>query len=198
MAFFEEEKILKTWQGTKPLLFRRYIDDCFFIWPGSVEELEEFFSHMNSQSPHIKFTSSYNTETKNVPFLDILISMEEGKIATDLYKKEAHTPQYLHPNSCHAPHQSKNIPYSLAYRCRRICSDNEKFESRLSELKADLIARHYNSKIIDEAFAKVRLIPRKKALQRSVKKENDREVLVLTFHPGLPSVSAKVQNTGRL
>ena len=127
-GIFEEEKILKSWQGTKPLLFCRYIDDCFFIWPGTVEELEDFLNHMNNQSPHIKFTSSYNSDTKNVPFLDILVSLEEGKITTDLYKKETHTPQYLHPSSCHAPHQSKNIPYSLAYRCRRICSDDEKFE----------------------------------------------------------------------
>ena len=34
-----EEKILKTWKGTKPYLWKRYIDDIFFIWRGSEAEL---------------------------------------------------------------------------------------------------------------------------------------------------------------
>ena len=128
MAYFENEKILKNWAGTKPLLYRRYIDDVFFVWPGSTEELELFISHMNSQSPFIKFTSSYDSTTKKVPFLDILVSEKNGKIETDLYKKETFRPQYLHPTSCHVGHQYKNIPYSLGLRCRRICSNDENFE----------------------------------------------------------------------
>ena len=187
------KKILKNWAGTKPLLYRRYIDDVFFVWPGSTEELEAFISHMNSQSPFIKFTSSYDPTTKTVPFLDILVSEKNGKIETDLYKKETFRPQYLHPTSCHVGHQYKNIPYSLGLRCRRICSSDEKFELRLSELKSDLVSRQYHEKIIDEAFKKVRQISREKALQKVVKSENSREILSITFHPSLPSIQKIVK-----
>ena len=154
------------------MLFKRYIDDCFFIWTSTVEELENFIHHMNNQSPHIKFTSTFDSETKEVPFLDIKVSSKNEKFSTDLYKKETHRPQYLDPTSCHVGHTSKNIPYSLAYRIRRICSDDTSFELRLSELKADLLARKYNNKIIDQAFEKVRKISRQEALKKVEKKSN--------------------------
>ena len=167
MSYFESEKILSTWPGTPPKMFKRYIDDCFFVWTSSVEELKEFINHMNSQSDFIKFTSEYNQETRKVPFLDMMVSNESDKFSTDLYKKETFKPQYLHPSSCHIGHQSKNIPYSLAYRLRRICSNDTNFELRLSELKTDLLSRGYYSKIIDTALNKARLIPRSEALKNA-------------------------------
>ena len=193
MSYFESEKILSTWPGTPPKMFKRYIDDCFFVWTSSVEELKEFINHMNSQSNFIKFTSEYNQETRKVPFLDMMVSNESDKFSTDLYKKETFKPQYLHPSSCHIGHQSKNIPYSLAYRLRRICSNDTNFELRLSELKTDLLSRGYYSKIIDTAFNKARLIPRSEALKKVPKKKNEREVFVCTFNPALPSIKTIVQ-----
>ena len=193
MSYFETEKILKTWSGTPPTMFKRYIDDIFFVWTSTVEELKKFIHHMNSQSQYIKFTSEYNSDTRKVPFLDMMIDSSGDKFSTDLYKKETFKPQYLHPSSCHVGHQSKNIPYSLAYRLRRICSDDTNFELRLTELKADLISRGYHSKIIDSAFNKVRLVPRLEALKKVSKSQNEREVFVVTFHPALPSVNTIVK-----
>ena len=118
MSYFEQEKILSTWSGTQPMMFKRYIDDCFFVWTSSEEELKEFIKHMNSQSQYIKFTSEYDKESKTVPFLDMLVSNNNNKFSTDLFKKETFKPQYLLPSSCHVGHQSKNIPYSLAYRLK--------------------------------------------------------------------------------
>ena len=152
---------------------------------------------MNSQSPFIKFTSSYDSTTKKVPFLDILVSEKNGKIETDLFKKETFRPQYLHPTSCHVGHQYKNIPYSLGLRCRRICSNDENFELRLSKLKNDLISRQYHVKIIDEAFKKVRKISREEALKKAKNPENSREILAITFHPSLPSIQKLSKSTGR-
>ena len=103
--------------------------------------------------------------------------------------KPTNKAQYLDPNSCHAAHQSKNIPYSLAYRIRRICTEDTQFEFRLTNLKQDLINRNYHNKIIDDAFEKVRKIPRKQALKKVEKKSNERSVFVVTYHPALPSVS---------
>ena len=79
--------------------------------------------------------------------------------------------------------------YSLAYRLLRICSNQEQFELRLSELKSDLISRRYKGKIIDDAFNRVRLVPREEALKKVQKRSNDRPVMVMTYHPGLPSVA---------
>ena len=60
---------------------------------------------------------------------------------------------------------------------------------RLSELKTELLSRSYNEKIIDQAFERARKIPREEALKKVIKSTDNREVLAVTYHPGLPSVA---------
>ena len=84
MAWLEEELILKTWKGTKPKLYYRFLDDIIFLWDSSVEELEEFIDHMNSCHPYIKFEATFDQETKTIPFLDMEIPIQDGKLSTDL------------------------------------------------------------------------------------------------------------------
>ena len=183
-------------QSTPPHLWSRYIDDIMFIWDGNAEELEEFIKHLNKQHETIKFTATYNVETHEIPFLDMTVSInEEGQIITDLYKKETARVQYLLPSSCHPAHITKNIPFSLAYRLKRICSEPEIFSKRLEELRHDLISRNYNPKIIETAFQKVKCIPRQEALKNVVRsKTSDREPFCVTYHPSLPSVAQTVRN----
>ena len=52
-------------------MWKRFIDDIFFLWNGSVEELECFVKELNHQHSHIKFTANYDPETKMVPFSKI-------------------------------------------------------------------------------------------------------------------------------
>jgi hypothetical protein len=49
---------------------------------------------------------------------------EDGFIQTDLYKKAGRKNQYLLPSSAHPKHTTKGIPFSLAYRLIRICSNS--------------------------------------------------------------------------
>ena len=121
------------------------------------------------------------------------MTLKEGKFITDLFKKPTAKCQYLLPSSCHPLHQTTSTIYSLAYRLRRICSDNKTFELRVSELKSYLLSSNYNSKIIDSEIAKARAISREEALKIVIKKENEREVFVVPFHPGLPSVTSIVK-----
>ena len=149
---------------------------------------------MNKQHPYIKFTSTYDPQTNNIPFLDLSVTINGGIITTDLYKKETAVVQYLLPSSCHVSHQWKNTIFSLAYRLRRICSSDDTFELRLKELKADLMSRQYYEKFIDEAFARARLIDRNEALKKvESKSKDDRVVFAVTYHPNLPSVSKVVK-----
>ena len=141
----------------RPHLWRRFIDDIFFLWRGTEEELEKFIKHINSQHEHIKFTATYDRQSRSVPFLDVEVSIDEdGYIQTDLYKKPTSVAQYLMPSSCHPSHITRNIPYSLAYRLLRICSKKEKFEQRLEELRKDLFSRGYKPKIVHDAFERVK------------------------------------------
>ena len=77
------------------------------------------------------------------------------------------------PSSAHPGHVTGNIPYSLAYRLRRLCWSNELFELRLTELCSELVSRGYKKRSILDSFDKVRGIPRAEAIKKVVR---DREV----------------------
>ena len=190
MAWLEVKKLLRNWTGTTPHLWRRFIDDIFFIWYGNEEELLQFINHLNTQHSYIKFTATYDIEERSVPFLDMRVFIDsEGWIQTDLFKKDTARCQYLLPSSCHPNHVTKNIPYSLAYRLLRICSKSDSFQDRLEELRHDLLSRCYPAKVIEDSFRRVKSVTREEALKRVERSQTEREPIIVTYHPSLPSVS---------
>ena len=52
-----------------------------------------------------------------------------------------------------------------------------------------LISRNYNRNIVNAAIMKAKSVTRETALQREVKKKNERVIFVPTFNPRLPSIS---------
>ena len=104
-------------------LCRRFIDDIFFIWKGSEEELNEFMVHCNYFHPTNKFTFDYNIHTRSINLMDIHIWIDNnGYIQTDLYQKPGKVCQLLLPSSAHPSHICSSLPLSIAYRVRRLCS----------------------------------------------------------------------------
>ena len=75
-------------------------------------------------------------------------------IALSMYSKETDTHQYLSPKSCHQVHITKNIPTTVAYRCRANCSDkitnNVMFKEALIEYEAYLIKSGYDEENVDK------------------------------------------------
>ena len=186
-----EQLALKRWKGLQPRHFRRYIDDIFFLWNGSENELLKFIKHLNDFHPYLKFTASYDFTKKTVVFLDTVISVtKDNFIKTDLYEKPGRKCNYLSPLSCHPSHITENIPYSLALRLKRICSENLDFLNKLDCLKIKLLSRGYKVNYITKAFDKVKIIDRNVALQKVAKQsEIKRPVLSLQYDPRLPSIS---------
>ena len=89
MSFHE-----KTWLSNcpslfKPLLYRRYVDDCFLLFR-SLDHIPLFLNYLNSQHPNISFTSEIEHEGK-LPFLDIDVSRSNGKLIFDYYYKNKFT-----------------------------------------------------------------------------------------------------------
>ena len=181
---------LTEWKGIKPRLYKRYIDDIFFLWNGTEAQLIEFINYLNSFHPYLKFKASYDFVNKSVIFLDTIISIsDDGFIKTDLYVKPGRKCNYLLPSSCHPKHITQNIPFSLALRLKRICSDNVDFLKQLDILKTTLLSRGYRRNFVSEAFEKVKVIERKNALQRTEKEVVKRIALTLPYDPRLPNIS---------
>ena len=130
--------------------------------------------------------------TEALAFIDTSTCSVENEIIVDLYKKPTDRCQYLLPSSCHPPHITDNIPFSLAYRIIRICTQPETRDKRLTELKNMLVSRDYKANLIDKAIDKAKNIPRQRALERVTKSKNDnkrRPVLSVEYHPALPPMS---------
>ena len=130
--------------------------------------------------------------------MDTTVKIENGQLVTDLYKKPTDRCQYLLPSSCHPSHVSKNIPFSLAYRLVRICSDPNTLEKRLAELKDMLLGREYRPGVVNSAIERAKAIPRTKALEKVPPKITDRVVFALDFNPQLPSVSGIIKSAWRV
>ena len=180
------------------LFFGRFIDDIFLIWTGDQNTLDIFLNEINNIHPTLKFTSSSSATTPSIPFLDTLVSIKNNKISTDLYRKPTDRCQYLLPSSCHPQHITRNIPFSLAYRLVRICSEKSTLITRLEELRELLLSRDYNPHIVQGALNRALSIPRQQALQKVDPTPNDRVVFVLDFHPALPSISSILRKSWKV
>ena len=148
------------------IFLKRFIDDYLIFWTGSEDEFKVFMIKINSMHPTIKFTSSYNIKERSTNFLDLKITITDEGIITDLYKKETDRVQYLLPSSCHPSHVFNNIPYSLALRLVRICSNHDTLLKRMDELKDMLLSRSYNKNIISSAIKRALETKREDALKR--------------------------------
>lgn len=122
--------------GTKYHLkrgFGRYVDDIFLIREHGEEQLEEFIQYLNSLNTAIKFTNKISRDS--IEFLDVLVIKEQNLQTFFFFVKETGTHQFLHFSCCHPFHAKKEIPFSHALRLRRICSKDEFFKNRGSNLK---------------------------------------------------------------
>ena len=106
-----ETSFLET-QQLQPLVWFRYIDYIFFIWTHGEEGLKIFLKSLNEFDPSlpIKFTSESNKES--IAFLDIKVSLRNGKVFTDVYVKPTDCHQYLHYLSAHLYQTKKSVIFS--------------------------------------------------------------------------------------
>lgn len=85
--------------------FMRYVDDCLII--ATYEQAVNLHNHLN-QNVHsnIKFTIEVSIDNE-LPFLDILLKIIDGKICTQVHRKTTNTDRFLNFNSNHPPHVKK-------------------------------------------------------------------------------------------
>ena len=170
-----------------PHTWWRYLDDIFMIWTEGLDHLKIFVDYLNNIHPTIKFTSNHSLT--NIPFLDVMVSLNNGTIETDLYTKPTDKHQHLLSSSCHPQHTKKAIPFSLALRIRRICSTDTNFTLRLNELRTYLLARGYGNTFLDSQFKRATNISRTEALHTNRHDSIDRLPFVVTYNPSLPHIS---------
>ena len=109
-------------------------------------------AELNAIHPKIQFTMECSD--KQLPFLDVLVILNEGKISTDIYFKPTDTQMYLNFKSCHPKSFKVNIPFCLASRIVTIVSDRSQQEVRLNQLKGFLRQQGYPDSLIRNGITK--------------------------------------------
>ena len=176
----------KTQGPVAPKYWWRYRDDIIDIWPHGLPKLMEFTDFINSLYPTIRFELIYSHSNLNV--LDITMHLQDGFIVTDVYAKPTDSHLYLPPDSSHPAHCKTAIPYNVALRLRRNCSEQHFFTKRSLEYKHYLRSQNYNHKLIDRQFRKASNLTRSDILMPKVKTALKKYPLVLDFNPRLPDI----------
>ena len=171
----------------------RFLDDILMVWASGKESLHEFLNLTNDFYPSIKFTTE--TSSSEIHFLGTTIHLQNNKVETEIYSKPVDAHLYLLPKSCHPNHTTKNIPYSLSLRIKRMCSTEEYFEKHAQILKTHFTNRKYLVKTIDSAIEKARNTPLSQTLTYKNIKRNPRyPVFTITFHPCLSNIKSTFKN----
>jgi hypothetical protein len=176
-------------------IWKRFIDDIFFIWTGSMDSLVEFQHTANTLHPSIKFT--FESSISEVNFLDTTVYTDESrKFRTKLFRKPTDRNLILHFDSHHPLHNKRNIVYSQALRYKRIISDPLTLKEELRTLKRIFLSRRYPPGLVAQQLKKALLIPRTSLLTDRLKNQSPpqrRRLLKLPHHPATKTVQTQVR-----
>ena len=148
MAAVETEIIGRS--TTKPLTWKRYIDDVFSLWNVSKNETQTFIQLANNHHATIKFTAEISDI--EITFLDTCVYKgerlkKESILDVRTHFKPTETFQYTHFSSCHPPGVRKGFIKGEALRLLRTNSSKTTFEENITLIKQRLRYRGYPSEL---------------------------------------------------
>ena len=164
MAQFEETFDYSLQTSKRPVIWLRYIDDIFCLWPHGPEKLASFTEYLNSCHPKIKFTCKSSPHC--IDFLDVRVHLTEGRLTTELFTKPTSSLAYLFRSSYHPRRVFDALPYGEFVRTRRNCSTLEKFDSHSNRLLQAFLERGYNLDQLEKGRSKARQLSRQDILDK--------------------------------
>ena len=181
MGYFEQKALSKAPNNLQPLIWKRFIDDIFFIWTHGGTALQEFYDYLNTIHPTIKFEISHSNQEIN--FLDTTIFFKhDTKLESTLFVKSTDTCSLLHATSFHPDSCKSSVIYSQALRYCRIITDHTKLKEQLDILKENLLRRGYQLSQIHKNFRKATQYSQSELLNRSNFPETKKQILPFITH----------------
>ena len=121
MGFNEKVWLSECPLDFKPMYYRRYVDDTFLIFSDS-SHIQMFLDYLNGKHSNIKFTCDLENDFK-LPFLDILITRQNGNFITSVYRKATFTGLGLNFLGFSPVLFKKNSIKTLINRAYNVCSN---------------------------------------------------------------------------
>ena len=100
----------------KPVVYRRYVDDTFLLFH-SRQHVEKFKTYLNKQHKNIAFTSEME-QNGSLSFQDIIISRENNKFVTSVYRKPTFSGVFTNFESFISKCYKRSLIDTLLYRRR--------------------------------------------------------------------------------
>ena len=178
-----EERMLSSYSGIKPDLYKRHMDDVAGAASCSEEDLRQFLEFASSFHPNLEYTWSVSTD--KLPFLDICMKPLANRIATSIHYKVTDSHSYLNFRSSHPYSCKSSIPYSQFLRLRKICSDDADFDIEAAKMETFFTARGYPNDLIRKGRERASTKSRAEILKSDAANNiaKDRVSFVTTFHP---------------
>jgi hypothetical protein len=183
--------------------YKRFIDDVLGIWlrdpnPEVNEEMWAAFQADMNQWHGLEWTCT--TPAQSCNFMDLTITIEDGKLTTTLFEKEQNLHLFLPPTSAHPKGCGIGLVFGHVLRARRLCSRQADADRKIGEFLEQLLERGHTREHLLPLFARAEenaarymsRTPRQRLVLIEEKKQAARRHLYfhLQFHPDDPSSSA--------
>lgn len=131
----------------------RYVDDILCLWNGTKRQVRNFLKMLNTLNESIKFTVEFQ-DNDRINFLDLKISIQNGKHMFGIYRKPTCTDHVIHANSKHPPSQKLAAFRSMVHRAIVIPLTNEEYCKEINIIKSIATANGFKEAMIDNMIAK--------------------------------------------
>ena len=121
-------------------LYSRYMDDVIRSIKSC--EIEQKLNEINKLHPSLKFTIERETN-ESIPFLDMLIMRENGKLTSTWYNKPTDTGLIMNYHSLAPKKYKRSVVAGLVHRIYRACSTWIHFHNSLIRAKRILEGNQY-------------------------------------------------------
>jgi hypothetical protein len=170
-------------QPWAPRLYYRYVDDCVAIIKKG--QAETILQELNSLHQNIKFTCERQKEGK-LPFLDLMLTVENNKFSFDIYRKETDTMQSIPADSFHPLIYKRAAFESMIHRMLNVPLDENARTKEESHIKKIATVNGYETEMIDRIIEKRTRRKEQKnltTLQRQETEHGKKKILIMSYHP---------------
>ncbi|XP_075709805.1 uncharacterized protein LOC142743193 [Rhinoderma darwinii] len=134
------------------LLYKRFIDDLFFVWRGDEASATAFIEFLNTNTFGLNFTYTYSGE--KIYFLDLTNCKNGDTFTTKTHFKSVDVNSYLDFTSAHYPPWLRNVPFGQFRRIRKNCSNSIDFKKECLILSKRFREKHFPTSLIEGAQLK--------------------------------------------
>ena len=121
---------------------------CIKLWKvWTQESFQDFLEHLNRQKADIQFTKEIEENSK-IPFLDRLVTRDNNKLETTIYRKPAHTDRLLDQSLYNPTSHKATAIRTLTRRVQLVCDSPDSLQDETDYLNNVFSKNNYNTDFV--------------------------------------------------